>query len=432
MIGRTASVLALVIALALASRLADPVFAAIRVGSALTLVALGLGMAIHHGRCRTGLDFGLGAAWLLAAGLAGSAIYAPYAARTAIMHAAEREPARMAALGEHLVIGYDDIREVRELARRGLIGGVFVTRRNIAGKTPLQLRAELTGLQTIRRLAGLPPLLIATDQEGGPVSRMSPLVPHQPPLASVAGRPDEVRRAKAYGTLQGAALARLGFNVDFSPVVDLRPNRPPDPEDLHTRIADRAIAADPDTVARVALAYSRALADQGVTPTLKHFPGLGSVGADTHLVDAHLATPVAELAERDWLPFRYVLDRAPAMLMVGHVTLDAVDPTRPASLSRPVLTGLLRDRWNFQGILISDDLSMAPAYERGLCRASLEALGAGQDLLLIAYDWRQYYGVMDCLRHAADAGTLPDLSASHSRLAAQPWRRATAPAGSLT
>jgi len=115
------------------------------------------------------------------------------------------------------------------------------------------------------------------------------------------------------------------------------------------------------------------------------------------------------------------------MLMVGHVTLDAVDQTRPASLSRPVLTGLLRDRWHYDGVLISDDFSMAPVYDRGLCSASLEALDAGEDLLLISYDWQQYYTVMDCLRQAADTGKLPDLSQSHRRLEMQPWRQVVSP-----
>ncbi len=422
MIWRTISILGVVFALIMASKLDDPRFASVRDWAAPLLIALSLAAAFGLARRRARIDLATRTGWLIVAGLTGMTICAPYTARTAIIQAAEREPVHMAALGEHLVIGYDDPGEVQELARRGLIGGVFVSHHNIVGKTPAQLRAELDGFQAVRRRAGLPPLLIATDQEGGSVSRLSPLVPHQPPLASLVDATDAEQRATDYGNRQGHALAELGINVNFSPVVDLRPSRPPDPSDHHTRIADRAIAADPVKVTRIALAYSRALASQGITPTLKHFPGLGGVKEDTHLHSAHLTTPTPQLATRDWLPFRYVLDHAPAMLMVSHVTLDAIDPTRPASLSRPVLTGLLRDRWHYDGVLISDDLSMAPAYNRGLCRASMEALDAGEDLLLIAYDWRQYYTVMDCLRQAANADKLPDLSQSHRRLSAQPWR----------
>ena len=123
----------------------------------------------------------------------------------------------------------------------------------------------------------------------------------------------------------------------------------------------------------------------------------------------HLSTPLERLVARDWRPFRHVLQEVPAMLMVGHVVLDAIDPSKPASISRPVLTGLLRERWHYDGILISDDLSMAAVYDLGLCRISREALHAGQDLLLIAYDWRKYYSIMDCLHQAMDRGELLDL-----------------------
>ena len=403
---RVFPLLLLVMALALVSQLDDPAFTSVRTWVAAVLGVLGLGMALLYIREGRGQRAAFGTiwrvvAWLVVAGLAGYVLYAPHAARNAILQAAEREPARMAALGEHLVIGYSDPGEVRELARRGLIGGVFVTHHNIVGKTSAQLRAELDGFQEARRHAALPPLLIATDQEGGAVSRLSPLVPRQPPLASLADAPDAEQRAADYGRQQGRALSELGINVNFSPVVDLKPNHPPAQSDQHTRIVERAIATDPATVSRVALAYSWALASQGVMPTLKHFPGLGGVEGDTHRHGAHLTTPLARLAARDWQPFRAVLERTPAMLMVGHATLDAIDPGTPASLSRAVLTGLLRERWHYQGILISDDLSMAAVYDLGLCRASLKALDAGQDLLLISYDWRKYYRVMHCL-HQAD------------------------------
>ena len=391
--------------LALVWRLDDPFFTSVRGVLAVALMLLGLLIASSRRLARNG--FGLG--WLAVAVLAGQVLCIPWAARHALFHAAEREPARMAALGEHLVIGYDDPHEVRELARRGLIGGLFVTRRNIEGKTAEQLRAELAGFQEVRRRAGLPPLLIATDQEGGAVSRLAPLVPHQPPLSSLVDQPDAERHAAEYGRDQARALSGLGINVNFSPVVDLKPDQPPDPSDRHTRIGERAIAADPDTVARIALAYSQALAEHGVTPTLKHFPGLGDARGDTHMHGVHLSTPLERLEARDWHPFRHVLQDVPAMLMVGHVVLDAIDPSKPASISRPVLTGLLRERWHYDGILISDDLSMAAVYDLGLCRISREALHAGQDLLLIAYDWRKYYSIMDCLHQAMDRGELLDL-----------------------
>jgi len=185
------------------------------------------------------------------------------------------------ALGARFIVGYDDAAQLRDRVRKGLIGGIFVTGRNVKGRTAAELRDEIAGLQALRREAGLPPLVVATDQEGGAVSRLSPLVEPQPALATLldADVSDEelAQRAHAYGARQGRALAALGITLNFSPVVDLRPGRAPGRWDFHTRIDERAISADPAVTAQVALAYELGLESAGVRGTLKHFPGLAGV-----------------------------------------------------------------------------------------------------------------------------------------------------------
>lgn len=372
--------------------------------------------------------------WLATIGFIVVGASAQYRHRQTILQAADRNPELMARLGAHLVVGYDNSQEIRMLAQRGLIGGIFITRHNVMGKTFEQLRVELALLQAVRRKAKLPPLIIATDQEGGPVSRLSPPLPLQPALASVLAddaHPHEIeQRARQYGAAQASALAALGINTNFSPVVDLKPAQATGFLNFHTQIADRAIASDPNTVTQVALAYSQALLRQGVMPTLKHFPGLGSVSVDTHYFNADLNTSLSDLLARDWRPFQQILSQTPALLMVGHVTVSALDKTRPASVSPAVLTGLVRQQWQFDGAMISDDLSMAPIYKRGLCRSSVESLNAGMDLLLISYDWKKYYLILDCLQHAEKTGALAPLEKSHQRLQALPWNRPVRPLAS--
>src|SRR5262245_6771992 len=189
-------------------------------------------------------------------------------------------------LGAHFVVGYEDPEALRPLVARGLVGGVFITQRNVRGRTAEALRDEIAALQAARKSAGLPPLIIATDQEGGPVSRLSPPLARLPALSELvaqsAGADELERKAEAYGARQGAELARLGITVNFGPVLDLRFERPGNRLDFHSLIAQRAISSDPAIVARVARAYGRGLRQNGVTPTLKHFPGLGRVVADTH------------------------------------------------------------------------------------------------------------------------------------------------------
>lgn len=365
-------------------------------------------------------------AWLAVIGMVSYGEFEFRSQKQSILTATPEHAQRLAILGKHLVVGYENTDGVRELVRRGFIAGLFVTRRNSGGKTSEQLRAELESFQILRREAGLPPLIIASDQEGGAVSRLSPPLPQQPALSTllVADKSSAQieHNATAYGIEQAITLTDLGVNINFSPVVDLKPGHESGALDFHTRIAQRAIAADPDTVARIALAYSRGLVSQGILPTLKHFPGLGSVTEDTHHFTARLMLTLDELKQGDWYPFRYVLSRVPALLMVGHVIVNDLDAEFPASLSHKLITGILRENWQHDGVLISDDMTMAAVYNRGLCQSSVLSLNAGMDLLLLAYDWEKVYPVLDCLLRADNSGQLKNLEDSRIRLNRLAWQ----------
>ena len=205
---------------------------------------------------------------------------------------------------------------------------------------------------------------------------------------------DETARRTAahdYGLAQGRALASLGVNVNFAPVIDLNKNLV-NPNDRHTRIRERAISGDPVIVTEVARHYCRGLAQAGVRCTLKHFPGLGGVFEDTHLEAGHLRVPLAELERSDWVPFRALMG-AGMLTMLSHARLSALDAERPVSFSDAVVTGLLRQGWGHDGVLVTDDFSMGAAYgsRDGIAAAAVAALNAGVDLLLIAYDPRAVF-----------------------------------------
>ncbi len=127
---------------------------------------------------------------------------------------------------------------------------------------------------------------------------------------------------------------------------------------------------------------------------------------------------LSELEATDWLPFKAVLSGSRARLMLGHVTLTAVDPDRPASHSKRVVDGIIRGTWNYQGIIITDDLVMGAIYQHDVCTAVVEALNAGVDLLLVAYDGAQFYRIFACASAGYDRGKLdPEtLRASDMRL----------------
>jgi beta-N-acetylhexosaminidase len=323
-------------------------------------------------------------------------------------------------LGRHFVVGYDDPEEATLLAGKGLIAGLYVTGHNAAGRTVNELRDEIAGLQARRAAAGLPSLIVATDQEGGNVAHLSPPLPEEPALSTFAALPPDQRKpqAEAYGRRQGAALAGIGVTLNLAPVLDLRPSWQRNRFDFNTLISRRAISDDPAIVSDIALPYVRGLEAAGVGAAVKHFPGLGRVRADTHHFAARLETPAAELEASDWRPFRDVLAGSRAALMVGHVALPEIDPDRPASHSKAVLDGLIRKQWNYQGIIITDDFVMGAIYGGDLCKAVVEALNGGADLLLVAYDGTQFYRVFGCASRALERGELDlaMLQASEQRL----------------
>jgi beta-N-acetylhexosaminidase len=318
-------------------------------------------------------------------------------------------------IGRHLMIGYTKSADIAPLAARGLIGGIYVTHHNIAGRTAADLKAEIAGLQALRAKAGLPPLIVAADQEGGIVSHLSPQLTALPALATFAPLPPEQRAAgaRALGETQGRELHDLGITLNFSPVVDLRMQSHQRHPDINSLISRRAISDDPSVVTAVAQSYIEGLAAAHVAATVKHFPGLGRADADTHLYTARINAPVNELEAVDWQPFRELLKRTPASLMVGHAMVTAVDPGRPASLSRRVISGLVRGAWGYDGLIVTDDMVMGAVYRAGICQSAVSALNAGVDMVLIAYDGAQYYRAFPCMLAALAKGKI-DMAALHA------------------
>ncbi|MGY8668125.1 glycoside hydrolase family 3 N-terminal domain-containing protein [Bradyrhizobium sp. UFLA05-109] len=398
----------------------DPYLILLRGAGNIALVVLSIAIAIvifRRGHWRRATGRLLIVLWCLPPLLMSAAHLRFELCKHDVLHASRAEARQ---LGPHFIVGYSSFPEIARLAEQGLIGGIYITRHNIRRRTIDELRAEIAALQDKRRAAGLPPLVVTADQEGGIVGHLSPPLTKVPALATLAELPPEMRKEKAeeFGRTHGRELAALGVNLNLAPVLDLKPAAKRNRLDFHTLIGQRAIASDPAVVGEIASAYVRGLEESGVGATLKHFPGIGRVRTDTHHFAANLDTPVEELEASDWRPFKEVLAHTNAALMIGHVTLTAVDPDRAASHSRRVVQGVLRDKWNYQGVAMTDDLVMGAIYQHDVCKAVVEAMNAGVDLLLVAYDGAQFYRIFDCALEASRQGRLDvaALGASEGRL----------------
>jgi beta-N-acetylhexosaminidase len=345
------------------------------------------------------------------------------------------DPAILERLGRHIVIGYHIPATVKALVEKKAIAGIFITDHNVRRRKVPEIRAEIDALQAIRQSQGLPPLIIAADQEGGAVSRLTPPLTRQPGLAkvltSVKPGEDPKPAVVAYARKQATELKRIGVNLNFAPVVDLKidPKRRSDGE---TKLRFRALSSDPKTVSNAAGWYCDTLAEEGVYCTIKHFPGLGRVALDTHRHAGDIKAPLVELKGADWVPFRDLMGKPHVVTMLAHVRLRELDRETPSSFSAPVINGLIRTEWDHKGLLITDDFSMGAVTraKEGIGGAAVKALNAGADLVLVSFSDKHLNTVMTALIDAEKKGELDSdaRAASLERLKALPAAHAAAPA----
>lgn len=274
-----------------------------------------------------------------------------------------------------LIVGIDGLSldaETAELLRHPAVGGVILFSRNY--RSPEQLRALCRAIRDLRS----PRLLVAVDQEGGRVQRFRDGFTPLPPLGLLGrwyGRhPDRARDlAYRHGRVMAAELLEFGVDLSFAPVLDL--------DRGSTVIGDRSFSADAEVVIDLARFYLAGMRDAGMKCCGKHFPGHGSVRADSHdeiVIDER----DGEAIEEDLRPFRALAGELDSVMM-AHVCYPAVDEL-PAGYSPCWIAGRLRGETGFEGVVISDDLDMAGAFTAGsLGKRVATSLAAGCDAVLV-------------------------------------------------
>lgn len=261
----------------------------------------------------------------------------------------------------------------REQLAHPAVGGVVLFTRNFEN------RAQLDELVSDIRSASEPRPLICIDQEGGRVQRLQDGFTRLPALGVLGklGRSDPQKAldmAYRHGRVMATEMLSCGIDLSFAPVLDL--------DRGSCVIGDRALSDSPAEVIRLGRAYLAGMHDSGMKTTGKHFPGHGSIVADSHVDDVSDGRALKEISESDLQPF---LDLAPELdaLMIAHVVYPRVDSV-PAGYSKKWLKGLLREEMKYRGVIISDDLGMhAARVAGGLVERTLLCLEAGCDLALV-------------------------------------------------
>lgn len=282
-------------------------------------------------------------------------------------------------------------------------GGFILFDRNL--RAPEQVRALTSSLMRRNEEAqaaldphhpGLP-LFICIDEEGGYVTRFEDHI-KPPPSQEALGKGEETAVARVWAVKTAKALRSYGINLNFAPVLDLG------------LAPERSYGKDPARVAKFGNAAAAGYTQEHFSFVLKHFPGIGKGREDTHLGTAVVDAPLAQLESEDMIPFRNVLSghtEGNCAVMVGHVIYSAVDPERPASLSPAVITGLLRQKLGFDGVVFTDDLEMGAVsakYDFGT--AAVMAVEAGADVVLVCHEYEHMEEAYGALLKAVKEGRI--------------------------
>ncbi len=307
--------------------------------------------------------------------------------------------------------GYSIPSDLRMLAREFDLGGVVLFARNV--EEPEQV-AEVS--RDVQALASELPLWVSTDQEGGRVARLKSSFTIWPPMMTL-GRSGDEGLAERFARALAAELRAVGISLDYAPVLDIHTNS------ANPVIGDRALSERADEVARLGSVIIRTLQAEGIAACGKHFPGHGDTSVDSHDELPVVDHPPDRIDRVELVPFKAAIEANVASVMTAHILIPALDDQQPATLSSRIIDGMLKRQLGYQGLVVTDDLSMkAISAKYGTAEATVAAIAAGCDaVLLCGQDQGAQVAAIEAVIHAVEDRTLPlkrveDALARHRRV----------------
>ncbi|WP_135666039.1 beta-N-acetylhexosaminidase [Halorhabdus rudnickae] len=310
-------------------------------------------------------------------------------------------------VGQLFIAGFEGAtptESIRNLITEYNLGGVIYFSRNI--DTPDQVTELSTTLQSIatsEKAKGQQPLLIATDQEGGVVSRLD--WGSQLPSQMMLGACGDADLATRAGAAVGAELRSLGITMNLAPVLDVN-NNPDNPV-----IGVRSFAEDPDVVSELGTAMALGMQSADVLACGKHFPGHGDTATDSHLGLPVVDHDRQRLDSIEFVPFRAAIEGGIDAIMTTHVAFPAITGSAelPATVSKTVQTGLLREQLGFDGLIVTDCLEMdAIAGDIGVAEGAIQAVEAGCDLVMVSHTPQRQRAAIEAVIEAVRAGRISE------------------------
>lgn len=304
-------------------------------------------------------------------------------------------------VGQMFIMGFEGYtmdENITRLLTEKHLGGVILFSQNI--DTIKQTRTLISNLEAANNSKAK--LFMSLDEEGGTVSR----IPKEMGAFEAAwqvGAVNDLAYAFNHGSAIGEAVKSLGFNMDFAPVLDVNSN-PNNPV-----IGGRAFSSDPQVVKAIGTQVFKGINAAGVISVGKHFPGHGDTDVDSHYGLPIINKTKEELDNLELIPFRYAIEEGIPAIMVSHLLLPQLDEYHVASMSKAIVTDLLRKTLNFKGVVVTDDMIMEGAKGKfTTAEGTVKAIEAGVDVIIISTDYDEQQGAIDKVISAVKEGIISE------------------------
>lgn len=299
-------------------------------------------------------------------------------------------------IGQLIIVGKDGL-EIDEddiyQMEVNKVGGFIFFSRNIDNESQvLNLLNNLKENNTSNKI----PLFLSIDEEGGRVSRLSKIY-KKLPTAKKLGEVNNKELSIEYGKILGLSLKEFGFNLDFAPVLDINSN-PKNPV-----IGDRSFGNTASKVIDNGLSVMEGIRSQGIISSVKHFPGHGDTSVDSHLDLPRIDKSFDELESLELAPFREAVNKNTDMIMVAHILFPQLDKEFPASMSNEIINGLLRSKLNYNGVIVSDDMTMGAITQNySIEEGVVKFLKGGGDIALVCHGKDNPSNVIAAIKRAIE------------------------------
>ena len=303
-------------------------------------------------------------------------------------------------IGQMITVGIDEYTindKTKELIVDKKVGGIILFKDNINDSNQLlQLINNIKDINSKNKI----PLFISIDEEGGRVSRL-PKEIKKLPSNEVIGNINDKELAYDIGKTIGYSLKSFGFNMDFTPVLDINSNS------KNTVIGDRSFSSNKNIVANLGVSEINGFKSRNIISVAKHFPGHGDTDIDSHYKLPIINKTLDELKEVEFVPFKNAIEENVPSIMVSHILLPEIDDINPASMSKTIITDILRKDLKFDGLIVTDDMTMGAITNNfDISEACIKSINAGADLLLICHGYETEVDVINNIKDAVDKGII--------------------------